>query len=100
MEFRDGKVVRERIYFGEPWEPPAWRAQWVEPMASLSSERTSDPRSVIWPGGGDVTPWACLLEAQVPPGTIIRGEILAIRRPAHDPRTQQGNTRASRLRLR
>ena len=30
MEFRDGKVVRERIYFGEPWEPPAWRARWVE----------------------------------------------------------------------
>jgi hypothetical protein len=30
MEFRDGKVVRERIYFGEPWEPPAWRAPWVE----------------------------------------------------------------------
>ena len=30
MEFRDGKVVRERIYFGEPWEPPAWRSQWVE----------------------------------------------------------------------
>jgi hypothetical protein len=32
MEFRDGKVIRERIYFGEPWEPPAWRAQWVERM--------------------------------------------------------------------
>jgi hypothetical protein len=32
MEFRDGKVVRERIYFGEPWEPPAWRAQCVERM--------------------------------------------------------------------
>jgi hypothetical protein len=32
MEFRDGKVIRERIYYGEPWEPPAWRAQWVEPM--------------------------------------------------------------------
>jgi len=30
MEFRDGKVVRERIYFGDPWEPPAWRAEWVE----------------------------------------------------------------------
>src|SRR3954451_8627516 len=27
MEFRDEKVVRERIYFGERWEPPAWRAQ-------------------------------------------------------------------------
>jgi hypothetical protein len=22
--------VRERIYFGEPWEPPAWRAHLVE----------------------------------------------------------------------
>ena len=30
MEFRDGKVVRERIYFAEPWDPPAWRAHWVE----------------------------------------------------------------------
>ena len=30
MEFRDGEVVRERIYFGDRWEPPAWRAQWVE----------------------------------------------------------------------
>ena len=32
MEFRDDKVVRERIYFGDPWDPPAWRAQWVERM--------------------------------------------------------------------
>ena len=30
MEFRDGTVVRERIYFGEPWDPPAWRARRVE----------------------------------------------------------------------
>ena len=30
MEFREEKVVRERIYFGDPWEPPDWRAQWVE----------------------------------------------------------------------
>ena len=37
MEFRDEKVVRERIYFGEPWEPPAWRAQWVEPMETLKA---------------------------------------------------------------
>jgi len=36
MEFRDGKVVRERIYYGEPWEPPEWRAQWVEPMEALA----------------------------------------------------------------
>jgi hypothetical protein len=32
MEFRDGKVFRERIYFGDPWDPPAWRARWVEPL--------------------------------------------------------------------
>lgn len=30
MWFADGKVVRERIYFGEPWEPPAWRSALVE----------------------------------------------------------------------
>ena len=30
LEFRDGKVIHETIYFGDPWEPPAWRAQWVE----------------------------------------------------------------------
>ncbi|MGH2617338.1 MAG: nuclear transport factor 2 family protein [Thermomicrobiales bacterium] len=32
MEFRDGKVAHETIYFGEPWEAPAWRAQWVKPI--------------------------------------------------------------------
>jgi hypothetical protein len=32
MEFREGRVVRETIYFGEPWTPPAWRARWVEPL--------------------------------------------------------------------
>ena len=36
MEVRDGKIVRERNYYGEPWEPPAWRAQWVEPMETLA----------------------------------------------------------------
>ena len=30
MELSDDKVVRERIYFAEPWEPPDWRAHWVE----------------------------------------------------------------------
>ena len=33
MEFCDGLIVRERIYINEPWEPPAWRAQWVERIA-------------------------------------------------------------------
>jgi hypothetical protein len=29
------KVVHETIYIMDPWEPPAWRAQWVEPMTEL-----------------------------------------------------------------
>lgn len=32
MEFRDGKVAREVQYFGDPFEPGASRAQWVERM--------------------------------------------------------------------
>ena len=32
MEFRDGKVARETQYFADPFEPPAWRSQWVEVM--------------------------------------------------------------------
>ncbi len=30
MEFRDGKVSRETQYFADPFDAPAWRAQWVE----------------------------------------------------------------------
>ena len=30
MEFRDGKVAHETQYFADPFEPPAWRTQWVE----------------------------------------------------------------------
>jgi SnoaL-like domain len=33
MEFRDGKVVHETQYFGDPFEAPAWRKQWVEQKA-------------------------------------------------------------------
>jgi hypothetical protein len=31
MEFRDdGKVIHETQYFADPFEAPAWRAQWVQ----------------------------------------------------------------------
>ena len=43
MEFRDGKVVRERIYFGDPWEPPGWRAQWVERFDPREPESSVNP---------------------------------------------------------
>jgi hypothetical protein len=32
MEFHDGKVVRETDYFGEPFDPPDYRSEWVELM--------------------------------------------------------------------
>lgn len=32
MEFRGDKIAHETIYVGEPWDPPAWRAQWAEPV--------------------------------------------------------------------
>jgi ketosteroid isomerase-like protein len=31
-EFEEGKIKRSREYFGEPFEAPQWRAQWVERM--------------------------------------------------------------------
>jgi hypothetical protein len=54
MEFHDEKVIRERIYFGEPWEPPASRAQWVErfdPRAwvpQLCSGESARIRGLSW----------------------------------------------------
>jgi hypothetical protein len=32
VDFEGGKIKRVRAYFGEPFEAPQWRAQWVERM--------------------------------------------------------------------
>jgi hypothetical protein len=32
VEFRDGKIWRDARYYAEPFEPPAWRSPWVEPI--------------------------------------------------------------------
>jgi hypothetical protein len=32
FEFRDGKIAKETRYYSQPFEAPAWRAQWVERM--------------------------------------------------------------------
>jgi hypothetical protein len=32
VDFESGKIKRTRWYFGEPFEAPEWRAQWVEKM--------------------------------------------------------------------
>lgn len=38
VEFRDGKIIRETRYYADPFEAPAWRAQWVEQMEPDPSE--------------------------------------------------------------
>jgi len=32
VEFRDRKILRETRYYADPFEAPAWRAQWVEQL--------------------------------------------------------------------
>ena len=32
VEFRDGKMWRETRYYAEPFEVPAWRADWSKPV--------------------------------------------------------------------
>jgi hypothetical protein len=32
VELRDGKIWRDTRYYAQLFEPPAWRAQGVEPM--------------------------------------------------------------------
>jgi ketosteroid isomerase-like protein len=38
MEFDGPVVTRETLYFADPFDPPAWRAEWVE-------KRQTPPRS-------------------------------------------------------
>jgi hypothetical protein len=42
MEFAEGKCARETQYFGDPFDAPSWRAQWVEqarkPVESAASK--------------------------------------------------------------
>ena len=37
MEIRDGLIYRETEYWSEPFDPPAWRSAWVEPLAEDNS---------------------------------------------------------------
>jgi len=30
FEFRDGRIAKETAYWSEAFDPPAWRAEWVE----------------------------------------------------------------------
>ena len=32
LELRDGRIARDTRYYATPFEPPEWRAAWVEPL--------------------------------------------------------------------
>ncbi len=42
-ELRDGKIARQTDYFADPFDPPSWRARWVE-----RPERRPPPPSTRW----------------------------------------------------
>lgn len=39
MELRDGLVLKATTFFAETFEPPEWRAQWIEPMPDEARDR-------------------------------------------------------------
>src|SRR6266542_6790614 len=43
LELRDGKVFRGRMYFAAPFEAPAWRAPYVEPMERPNDASSQEP---------------------------------------------------------
>jgi hypothetical protein len=38
MQFAGDHVIRETQYFADPFEPPAWRSQWVELSQPLAGK--------------------------------------------------------------
>jgi len=43
IELRDGKIWRDTRYFGDPFEAPAWRAQWAERMQESPAPGAASP---------------------------------------------------------
>ncbi len=43
IEFREGKILRETRYYADPFEAPAWRAPWVEPIEAEKRTSARDP---------------------------------------------------------
>jgi hypothetical protein len=48
FEFRDGKIVRETRYYPQAFDPPEWRAQWVERSRRADPVRRLSPRRSTW----------------------------------------------------
>lgn len=37
-DLRNGRLDHATVYVTEAWEPPTWRARWVEPIPAQSEE--------------------------------------------------------------
>ena len=48
-ELRGEKVAAETIYYGEPWEPPEWRARWRAAPPATSGQQPSPATSGTGP---------------------------------------------------
>jgi hypothetical protein len=76
MEFRDGKVVRERINFGDPWEPREWRAQGSSPSTRAADAQggwSRPPRVRIPPPPlQERASWPVLCKRPVPAAGVSR----------------------------
>lgn len=44
IEFHEGKIIRETRYYAEPFEAPAWRGAWVEPIEEESGSSEIDSK--------------------------------------------------------
>jgi hypothetical protein len=42
-EFRDGRIWKETRYYAEPFEPPAWRARWVDRIEPTPAGAAGQP---------------------------------------------------------
>lgn len=50
IEFHEGKIIRETRYYAEPFEAPAWRGAWVEPIEEESGRSeidSAEPNSAL-----------------------------------------------------
>ena len=43
IEFRDGKILCETLYYPRPVDAPEWRAQWVESTDDTQPPAPGDP---------------------------------------------------------
>ena len=72
MEFKGGKVVHETQYFADPFEAPAWRAQWVEQAGIDDDVRRG--LNLVRPTGNNTVPRLLSVNVGLPRDVTWRGQ--------------------------